>query len=400
MATTQIDVKLNFVDGSLTSLQLAVADKGITASFAFVPQSLLNLLSQFVPGASTKISDAANETLKPVTFTPALPNVEIEETKTVQVWDKRYEKEFLEFVSDISKGLENNYSPELCEDGVNGTYFLKNEEGEYAGVFKPQDEELASANNPKRSSSDDEDDVKVVPLAPGEAAQREVAAYLLDREGFFGVPQTAMVHLKFPDGTSKLGSLQQFIENDGASEDMGPSVFPTKEVHKIGILDLYMLNMDRHGGNILVKETDDGTYSLIPIDNGFSLPDTFAISNLWFEWMTWPQAKRPFDKETLTFIDRLDVEQDIRMLRQANLGIREECLEIMRITGHLLKKGAAAGLTLYQMGQLLCPVPGEESPLQQLLSSSMESTENKESIAHIPTAVALKHVEDLISSAR
>jgi len=165
----------------------------------------------------------------------------------------------------------------------------------------------------------------------------------LDKEGFFGVPHTVLAQIQHPNfnkGETKTGSLQEFAENDGASWDIGPTRFPVNEVHKIGILDLYMLNLDRHGGNILYKETEDGQMKLIPIDHGFSLPDQVCIPDLWFEWMNWNQSKKPFDKDTLAFIDRLNVEDDINMLR-TKLAIRPECLRVMAISASLLKKGAA-----------------------------------------------------------
>jgi len=39
---------------------------------------------------------------------------------------------------------------------------------------------------------------------------------------------------------------------------------------------------------------------------------------------------------------------------RAKLSIRDACLDLMRVTGMLLKKGAAAGLTLYQIALIMC----------------------------------------------
>ena len=36
---------------------------------------------------------------------------------------------------------------------------------------------------------------------------------------------------------------------------MGTSSFPVADVHRIGILDIRLMNMDRHGGNILVRRS-------------------------------------------------------------------------------------------------------------------------------------------------
>jgi hypothetical protein len=153
---------------------------------------------------------------------------------------------------DIGLRFEN---PELSEEGVNGTYFIKNPAGEKIAVFKPRDEEASSLNNPKYCEEHRDLLKKGVPN--GDAALREVAAYLLDREGFFGVPKTTLVEVTHPaffhkenngDYPPKLGSVQEFIENDGASWDVGVTNFPANEVHKIGILDIQIFNTDRHEG--------------------------------------------------------------------------------------------------------------------------------------------------------
>ena len=84
-------------------------------------------------------------------------------------------------------------------------------------VFKPADEEPHAANNPKnglRSGSSRSGLRKGI--RPGEGAAREVAAYLLDHEGFSGVPPTALVSCHTKDGLAnalgaaevKVGSLQ------------------------------------------------------------------------------------------------------------------------------------------------------------------------------------------------
>jgi len=250
---------------------------------------------------------------------------------------------------------------------------MKGSSGSTIGVFKPIDEDSLSIENPKSN----ENKCDVVGIQSGESAYREVAAYLIDDEKFFGVPKTALVQLsptkKFKNRT-KVGSLQEFVENDGASWDIGSNVFPVDEVHKIGILDLYTLNFDRHGGNILFKEDDEDGISLIPIDNGFSLPDTFAIPNLWFEWMSWSQSKKPFNQKTVAFIENLNVEKHIETIR-SQLNIRSECLKIMTLMGYLLKKSVAAGLTLHDIGSLLCPVGKSPSPIVAAYGDKVEDVD-------------------------
>lgn len=146
----------------------------------------------------------------------------------------------------------------------------------------------------------------------GEAAIREVAAYLLDHDHFAQVPHTVLVKFTHPifhvqsskpssprpeqqeasdilsqaslessmslssliqakrvslDSNSgcrrqsidnsrvvtKLGSLQEFVLHDCDTSEMGPSLFSVQDVHRIAILDIRLFNTDRHAGNILVQ---------------------------------------------------------------------------------------------------------------------------------------------------
>jgi len=272
---------------------------------------------------------------------------------------------FLELISRAREGLKY-YSPELCEEGVNGTYFLKDKLGQKIAVFKPQDEEGSSENNPKKG---DKSNLPTQGLLPGEAAQREVAAYLLDHEQFYGVPKTQLVKIthNFNNGEfcTKTGSLQEFIENDGCTEDFGTRSFPVDEVHKIGILDIQILNVDRHSGNILVRETKNGL-NLVPIDQGFSLPDTIDCS--WFEWMNWPQSKIPFSDESKAYISRINIEHDVHLL-QKELGIRSESLDTLRTMTTLLKKAIEYNLTLYDIGSLICNKDSHDNDLLTALEN-------------------------------
>jgi Phosphatidylinositol 3- and 4-kinase len=63
-------------------------------------------------------------------------------------------------------------------------------------------------------------------------------------------------------------------------------------------------------------------FVLIPIDHGLSLPDEIDICDYEMTWMSWPQAKKPFTKTELNFIENIDIEKDIELLK--SLGtIRE-----------------------------------------------------------------------------
>jgi len=283
-----------------------------------------------------------------------------------------FKNPFQELIIRANDGLQIN-SPELCSEGVNGTYFLKDENGDNILVFKPLDEE--GNGSPKKENHIRKSNVlPSAGIKEGEAAIREVAAFLLDREGFYGVPRTHMATINHHFKDSKTGSLQEFIESNGSTEDFGNRIFPVRQVHKIGILDIQILNIDRHAGNILVKQTPNNI-ELVPIDHGFSLPHNLEVP--WFEWMNWPQAKIPFDDETKSYINRIDIEEDALLLQK--LGIRSECIKTMKITTKLLKKAVTYEKTLYDIGSIICrdiTRPDEPSTLE-ILCEKAQRMENE-----------------------
>lgn len=328
-------------------------------------------------------------------------------------------------------------------------------------AFKPIDEEAFAPNNPRDHVGPFGSNTFRAGVLSGEACIREVTAYLLDKDGFSGVPPTTMVEtahdsfktFKFQtmkivvgcndykdmissivapenqthghnqgasleqdssndptDNTSmlKIGSLQSFVRSEGPIENFSSDLFSEDEIHKIAILDLRILNLDRNECNILVQSSgifnqdqtsdlnnlsngsfdgdnsdilesgltlgsgDDASIGgsrlsrkLIPIDHGLSIPDTLALSSYDLIWLSYDQASKPFSKKSLDYIKNIDYMADIRMLEQT-FKFRSQCLRNMRISCTLLKKGAEAGLTLSEIGQILCR-PDEDETQPSLL---------------------------------
>jgi len=88
---------------------------------------------------------------------------------------------FPDLITKAREGLRF-YSPELCEEGVNGTYFMKDKTGKNIAVFKPQDEEGNSENNPKSNNPhQSKNGLPSSGIICGEGTLREVAACLIDR---------------------------------------------------------------------------------------------------------------------------------------------------------------------------------------------------------------------------
>ncbi|CAM0910517.1 unnamed protein product [Alopecurus aequalis] len=271
--------------------------------------------------------------------------------------------EVVKMIDSARAGIENGHTPIMSAEGSGGVYFMQDSLGQKnVAVFKPIDEEPMARNNPRGLPLSTDGEGMKRGTRVGEGALREVAAYILDhpsvdREsgrsvGFSGVPPTALVKSLHRGKSFKLGSLQMFMENNGSCEDMGPRAFPVKEVHKIAVLDLRLANADRHAGNILISKEEGGAYKLIPIDHGYCLPEKFEDCT--FEWLYWPQAREAFSDETIDYIRSLDAEQDIKLLKFHGWELSSRCARVLRISTMLLKKGAARGLTPYDIGRILC----------------------------------------------
>jgi len=168
----------------------------------------------------------------------------------------------------VRKGLEVGTLPKALGEGLGGSYVFSGDQGDPVAVIKPFDEEPLAPNNPKGFVGRALGEPGLKPtVRVGEAGLREVAAFLLDREGFARVPVTAIARLHDPvfhynrfgsasggrKAGSKVVSIQEYIEHDYDSGECGTSAFPSDAVHRIGILDIRLFNTDRHSGNILVR---------------------------------------------------------------------------------------------------------------------------------------------------
>ncbi|CAN8305306.1 unnamed protein product [Cochlearia groenlandica] len=290
--------------------------------------------------------------------------------------------------NDIVKAMKMGVEPVLVNGGLGGAYYFRDEKGQSVAIVKPTDEEPFAPNNPKGFVGKTLGQPGLKPsVRVGETGFREVAAYLLDYDHFANVPPTALVKITHSifnvnDGvngnkprekkkrvSSKIASFQKFVPHDFDASDHGTSSFPVSSVHRIGILDVRILNTDRHGGNLLVKKLDDdgvagkfGQVELIPIDHGLCLPET--LEDPYFEWIHWPQASIPFSEEELDYIESLDPVKDCDMLRRELPMIREACLRVLVLCTVFLKEAAAFGLCLAEIGEMMTREfrAGEEEP--------------------------------------
>ncbi|KAG2318771.1 hypothetical protein Bca4012_055012 [Brassica carinata] len=289
-----------------------------------------------------------------------------------------------QMAKDIAKALKRGVEPVAVHSGLGGVYFFKNIRGECVAIVKPTDEEPFAPNNPKGfvGKALGQPGLKRS-VRVGETGYREVAAYLLDKDGFAKVPPTALVkisHSVFNVNSgvkgsskhmekmlvSKIASLQQFVSHDYDASEHGTSSFPVSAVHRIGILDVRILNTDRHSGNLLVRKLDGvgmfGQVELIPIDHGLCLPET--LEDPYFEWIHWPQASIPFSEDEVSYIASLDPFEDCEMLRRELPMVREASLRVLVLCTILLKEAAAYGLCLAEIGEMMTREvrPGDEEP--------------------------------------
>jgi len=316
----------------------------------------------------------------------------------LQFWKHypRFRHESRQLIESASKGLRF-HPPELLKSGEGGAYLLRAEDGSLLAVYKPFDEDPFSLRNPKAppknstiplSSSAPTRTSINPPLRPGESAHKEVAAYLLDHNNLAGVPFTTLVRLFGAErwgSEGKIGSLQLYVGHEHDSWELSPSLYSKTDVHSIALLDLRLLNMDRHGGNILVRrnnfnygannrsaspvtvttknvnncqlennlsEGNQNPLKLVPIDHGFCLPDSVEGDDLWFEWMSWPQARLSVDARLQRYVKEIDVEEDSAVLR--GLGLGEEAVRTMMICSVLLQQAVLKGLSPLQIAEILC----------------------------------------------
>ncbi|KAG6382548.1 hypothetical protein SASPL_157778 [Salvia splendens] len=144
----------------------------------------------------------------------------------------------LDFSRDQSLDLSNIHksfsTPCLSNSSIEwlgGAYFLRAQNGDTIAVAKPIDEEPLAFNNPKGLGGRllGQPGMKCS-IRIGETGLRESAAYVLDHNGFAGVPPTALVkfsHINFninnpaSDSASiyKIASLQRYVKHDSDAGD-------------------------------------------------------------------------------------------------------------------------------------------------------------------------------------
>lgn len=104
-------------------------------------------------------------------------------------------KKMRSIIEQIKQGFNSGLIPKLTDDGTSGTYEMRNVQKEKIAIFKPIDEEPFAPNNPRGHEGIFGSQTFRPGVLSGESCIREVAAYLIDRKGFSGVPPTTFVEV-------------------------------------------------------------------------------------------------------------------------------------------------------------------------------------------------------------
>ncbi|KAH7650105.1 hypothetical protein FG379_003185 [Cryptosporidium bovis] len=344
-------------------------------------------------------------------------------------WSEKIQK----LVIEVKLAMQRNVHPKLTLDGTGATYRMYNAKGQVVAMFKPLDEEAFSPNNPRGYQGKLGQQGFRSGVLSGEGASREVATAIWDAyyHNFAGVPDTTLVEacheafnynslskvtLEWGDIFEKnnlnvnkdisiswkLGAFQEYVSTSETVGNFNPSIFGIRDVHRIGILDICLFNLDRNDSNILVLpnpqnystkvtgnslnntsnspydhplSTPDGKrtkYKLVPIDHGLCLPDVLDVAQFDWIWYDWPQSKIPFNKSELKVIKHMNPDVDAERLKR-KLLIRSECLRSMQVSVRWLKLATSMHLNLFQIASFLCREDLEiPSYMEQLIQLSLQ----------------------------
>lgn len=185
-------------------------------------------------------------------------------------------------------GADDGVRTVSLDEGQTGKVFALEIGGARIAVFKPLEGEGFSRRG----------------IPAGQGVVREEAVYLVDRfaGSRAGVPVTSRASIHVTDQEHLMeGSLQVFvanvidyIENLSVPRDLAKSreFVSSEDAEALALLDIRVLNTDRHGANLLVLRNDK-PHGLGPIDHGCCLPPWWALGEANFEaWLEWPHLKQ------------------------------------------------------------------------------------------------------------
>jgi hypothetical protein len=98
---------------------------------------------------------------------------------------------------------------------------------------------------------------------------------------------------------------------------------------------------------------------LVPLDHGLALPSINQLDDIQLAWTNWKQTREPLSQTSRAYVEALDGRGDTVLLASV-LGdrIRPACLLTLRLCTALLQEGVSAGLTLMEIGLMMCRESG------------------------------------------
>ena len=229
--------------------------------------------------------------------------------------------EVKKYLQEAIFAAEQGVLPMRIAEGTNEIYVLYNIDYEPVGVFK---------------------------LVSQQSTLLEKISYEMDHQSFAGVPETIEAVFPCPIfGDKRKGVFQCYVKG-GLTLALFPRADDLKiaadQVRKIAILDIRLLNRDRHHSNLIY--TDD---KLIPIDHGDILSESCTTN---FGWQTWPQVFSPFSEFEKSYIRSLNPLNDYsRLLEYFNFSKKRASL--LYLSTLFLKSGMECGLTAGEIGGLM-----------------------------------------------
>jgi hypothetical protein len=271
----------------------------------------------------------------------------------VEIVAGRHARGVRELIAEAAAAIASGTRLVAAQSGLGGALLLEGSRaGEHVAVIKPLDDAATAAGSPPANGGGYE----------SRTVLREVAAFLLDHDGFASVEPTALIKISRPATATTVASIQRFVAHEYDAGELGPSRFSVASVHRVGILDVRLLNIDRHAGNILVKNppsfqrahggsSTPPPLDLVPIDHGLCLPE--QLDDPYFEWLHWPQSSLPFTDDELAYVASLDPFKDAETLRAELPSLKEPAIRILTVCTIFLKRAAAAGLCLADIGDMM-----------------------------------------------
>ncbi|NNM43461.1 MAG: hypothetical protein HKM07_03880 [Chlamydiae bacterium] len=287
--------------------------------------------------------------------------------------------------------------------GVNNSYFCKiltgkvddqgSSEVVIGGVLKFGDEEAGTKRNLRKDITRSK-----YGISPGKSYARECIASALHPER---IPCTIKITFLAENGQERLASLQRFIPEardlhtvDIVKESMN---FPEEEVCEMALVDLRLVNTDRHKGNALIPKNSFS--SLYLIDHGCVLSEGFQDKAV-FCWSAWSRAELGFPEQYKERIAKIDIQNDRRICKETFPDVSEGVLKSLGLSTFLLQESAKADLSLRRIAAYyftsenpLCSSSFAEI-LYKKINAKVASIEEFDVLAREQAKLAVKLVQE------